>query len=319
MKVLGRIFKVRESILILINILLFIIFSLIFPNFIKVGNILGIFYTVSINLIVAVAMTVLFVSGGFDISAGVMIGFSSALAGVFLVNMNLPVPLTIFLIIIIGFAIGTFMGFLISYLNINPFFVTISGFFIIQACIYILLKIEIYISQEAYILIAGYRIFGIPTIILFSIFSLIIFDLLLRNNVYFRRNFAIGNNEAGAIVSGINVKRIKMFNYSIVSTMAAIAGIFASSRYKASYHTTGQDSAFIIITAVIIGGASLKGGKGTVTGTFFGLVLLAMIYDSFVFMKLDPMWNRIAIGLILIFVVFIDTITYKERTIRLKA
>lgn len=319
MKVLQNIFKIRESILLLINILLFIIFALIFPNFTKVGNILGIFYTVSINLIVAVAMTVLFVSGGFDISAGTMIGFGSALAGIFVVNMNLPVPLAISLIIIIGFAIGTLMGSLISYLNINPFFVTISGYFIIQAFIYILLYIEIYIDRKTYALIAGYRILGIPTIILFSIFLLIIFDVLLRNNVYFRKNFAIGNNEVGAVVSGINVKRIKMFNYSMVSTMAAIAGIFASSRYQASFQSTGQDSAFIIITAVIIGGASLRGGKGTVTGTFLGLFLLAMVYDSFVFMKLDPQWNRVAIGLILILVVFIDTMTYKERTIRLKA
>ncbi|MCL5070687.1 MAG: ABC transporter permease, partial [Actinobacteria bacterium] len=94
--------------------------------------------------------------------------------------------------------------------------------------------------------------------------------------------------------------------------------VVASSRYMASFRTTGGDSAFIIITAVIIGGASLKGGKGTVTGTFLGLVLLAMIYDSFVFLRLDIMWNRVAIGLILIIVVLIDTMTYKERTIKLK-
>ncbi|MCL4377795.1 MAG: ABC transporter permease [Actinobacteria bacterium] len=292
---------------------------MIFKNFSSYSNILGILYSIASNSIVAGAMTVLFVSGGFDISAGVMLGFAGVFIGRMIVGFSMPIPIAILLAVIIGAAIGTIMGYIISYLDISPFFVTLSAYFIIGSCLRIVSERQDIVGFPVnFGLIAQYKILGIPIMIIFAIINIIFFDVMMRKNVYFRQNFAVGSNEQAAIVSGIKVKRLKMFNYTLVSTMAAISGIILTSRYMAAYQSSGADAAFQIITAVIIGGASLKGGKGSVLGTFLGIVLMALVYNSFIFFKMNIAWNKFAIGLILILVVIFDVNIQKERTIKLK-
>jgi len=319
MNILKRFLMVRESTLIIINILLILILSLLFRNFTSKGNILGLLYYISIYSIIAGSMTILIVSGGFDLSAGVILGFSGMLVGKFIVTFNFPIFLAIILAILICVIIGSINGYIIAYLKINPFFVTLSAYFIIGAFIYLISnQKDITGFPQVYSLIAGYKLFNIPILIIISLASLVIFDVLLRKNVYFRRNYAIGGNEPGAILIGIKVRRIKMFNYTLVSVMAAIAGILYSSRVMGSYRNAGADAAFQIITAVIIGGASLNGGRGSVTGTFLGLVLMALINNAIVFFKLHAMWGKIIIGLMLILVVLLDVNIRKERTLKLK-
>lgn len=320
MNIIKKFFIIRESSLLIINLAIILFLSFRFPLFTSANNIFGMLYAISINSIIAGAMTVLFVSGGFDMSAGVTAGFCGMVVGVLMVRFNLPITLSCLLTIILGAALGTFIGFLVSYININPFVVTLSAWFIIESFIYIVSggKNQVNFPSE-FSLIASYKILNVPMIIIFALCSLIIFEIVLRRNVYFRQNFAIGGNESAAILAGIKVKRVKMLNYTLVSAMAAVAGIFLTSRFMAAYLTAGSENAFQIITAVIIGGASLRGGKGSVLGTFLGLVLMALVFSAFIFFKMDVLWNRIAIGLILILAVIIDENIQKERTIRIKA
>ena len=140
----------------------------------------------------------------------------------------------------------------------------------------------------------------------------------MRKNAYFRQNYFIGGNELGAALAGINVRKVKLLNYTIVGLMASIAGIFSTSRFMVAFVTSGSENAFQIITAVIIGGASLKGGRGSVLGSFLGLVLMALAYNTLIFFKVDVLLNRIVIGLILILAVLIDTNLQKQRTVKLR-
>jgi len=319
LNIIKKFFRLRESSLIIINLVIIIAMTIIFPNFSSSNNAFGMLYAISVNSIIAGAMTVLFVSGGFDMAAGATLGYCGMFVGYLMVDIGLSIPLAILITILIGAVIGSIMGYIISYLNINPFVVTLAGWFIIESFIYIIgggtNKVGF---DSSFALISSFKILNIPFIIIFAILCLIIFEVLLRKNVYFRQNYAIGGNEQAAMLAGIRVKRVKLLNYTMVSAMAAVAGIFLTSRFMAAYSSAGSENAFQIITAVIIGGASLKGGRGSVLGTFLGLVLMALVYNAFIFFKMDILWNRIAIGTILILAVIIDVNLQKERTVKLK-
>ena len=319
MGLIKKFFRMRESTLIIVNLLIILVMSLLFENFATRPNIFGLLYYISVYSIIAGPMTVLLISGGFDLSAGVMIGLAGVIIGRLIISFNFPIIIALILTVLICAIIGTLNGYIIEYLCINPFFVTLSAYFIINAVIYIIAdQKDIFGFPQEYNLLAGFKILSIPIILIFSLVSLIIFDVLLRRNIYFRQNYAIGGNELGAILAGIKVKRLKMFNYTIISTMAGIAGILFSSRIMAAYRNAGADAVFIIITAVIIGGASLKGGRGSVAGSFLGLVLMALINNAIVFFQLHAMWGRVTMGVVLIMVVLLDENLRKEKTVKLR-
>ena len=314
MKKIRSILKIRELSLFLIVLFIVIILGMLFPNFLGRVNIFGILYTIAVNAFIAGAMTVLFVSGGFDLSVGATLGLSSMLAGRFIVRMELPISTSIILVLLVGAAIGSVIGYIVSYIGINPFIVTLSAWFIIESCTVIVsggTNIANFPSKFGDI--ASYKVLGVPLILILSLFSLAIFDLLLRKNAYFRQNYFIGGNEGAALLAGINVKKVKLLNYILVGFMSAIAGVFNASRFMAAFVTAGSENSFQIITAVIIGGASLKGGKGSVLGSLFGLIFMALIYTALIFLKVDVLLNRIVIGTILIIAVLIDQNIQKQR------
>ena len=167
-------------------------------------------------------------------------------------------------------------------------------------------------------LIASYKVLNVPIIIIISFLVLIIFDILLRKNIFFRLSFIIGGYEYAAFLFDVRVRMIKMVFYIMVSTMSAVGGILLASRLSAAYLESGINTPFTVIAAVVIGGASLKGGRGSVTGSFLGLILLSLLTQMLVFFKVNMLYERVLMGLILIFVVVIDSII-NRRSIMLSA
>ena len=314
MKKIKKIFASRESGLSIIVIVFILVLLFTVPAFKSPINIFGILTGITINLIMAGAVTILFVSGGFDMSVGVTMGYSGLVAAFLLVKLDLPIPLAIILTILVGIIIGAFNGYFISYVGMNPFIVTLATWFVVESLKFIINGgMNITGIPGDFYMISFYRILGVPIIIIFSIVLAIIFDYLLRKNTFFRQYYAIGGNEQAAMVAGIRVKRTKLIAYILVGATASIAGIFLTSRFMAGYNEAGFENAFQIITAVIIGGASLKGGKGSVTGTFLGLVFMALIYNALVLYGLDILWNKIAIGVLLILAILIDENLVQRR------
>lgn len=310
---IKKIFKIREVNLIIINMVMIIILSIIFPNFYSSFNIIGILNSIAINSIMIGPMTILFISGGIDLSVGAVLGFCVIIVTRLIIISGIPYQLGILFIILIGMTIGLIIGYLIAYLNINPFITTLSFYFIFRGFKFIFSGGSLFGLPESFRLISQYQILHIPTIIIFAIFSIIIWDILARKNIFFRQVYYIGGNEQGATLGGIRVKRIKLISYLLVSISAAIASIFYTSKFMGAYSTAGNDNTFQLITAVIIGGASLKGGKGTILGSFLGLIIVALIYDALIFLKVDVNFNEIVIGFLLILVIILDNITTKER------
>lgn len=294
-------------------VILFILFLTISKthSFISQINILGLLYGISANMIVAGAMTSLLISGGLDLSVGAVLTICMTIVAM-LLKAGITVPIAIIITIVVGAAIGAIMGYIISYVGVNPFVVTLAGWFIIDSLLLIISGgVAISGFPKTFTSISNFRILNVPMMIIFAVISFIIFEVLLTQNKFFRQNFFIGGNEKAAELSGINVKKVKLLNYMITSMMAAIAGVMLLSRYNVSIPQAGSDTAFQIITAVVIGGASLKGGRGSALGTFIGLIFIALISDTLILYGVNIIWYSSFIGAILILIVALDANTSK--------
>lgn len=315
MNFFRKIFKIREFNLFLIVLVVIIILIIRSPFFATKANMFGVLSSMSTDTIIAGAMTILFISGGFDLSVGSTLGLCAMIVAM-LVKAGTPIPLAVAITILIGIAIGGIMGYIIAYIKINPFIVTLAGFLILRS-LHLIISGGTSIGnlQKPFALIARFKILNVPMYIIFAFFSILVFDALLRNNVFFRNNYNLGGDENSASLLGINVKRLKLFNYCLTSAMASVAGIFLVSKFNNANIEGSPDTAFQVITAVILGGASLKGGRGSVTGTLLGLCIMALIENALVLFGLNILWNKVAIGLVLIIVVVLDS-TMNRRTIR---
>jgi ribose transport system permease protein len=144
--------------------------------------------------------------------------------------------------------------------------------------------------------------------IIISLGLVAIGDLLLRRHRFFRQNYYIGGNEQAAWLSGIPVRRIQVINYALSGLLAALAGLLFAARLDSATPNAGEGDELKVITAVIVGGASLSGGKGTVLGAFLGCVLLATIRPAITYLGIGDHWEKAVVGLILLTAVVLDRV-----------
>lgn len=315
MEMIKRLTKMRESMIFLIVVSIFIIMTFATPYFLTAGNFLALMLGLSIEVMIAVAMVNLMVSGGFDMSVGSVVAFVGAATGI-LLRTGMPVVLVILIGIALGAIIGFFNGFIVAKLGINPFVTTLASLSIYRGLTLILTKGQnITGLGSTFKLIGQEKVLGIQLPIWYAVFFVIVGDILLRKSRFFRQNYYIGGNEDSAKLSGIDVVKMKILNYILTGTFAAIAGMVMTSRLGAASVTAGTGLELRVITAVIIGGASLNGGEGSVTGAFLGSLLMALIINALTLLGVDVYWQTFVIGATLLLAVLIDQFgkTRKEK------
>jgi len=173
---------------------------------------------------------------------------------------------------------------------------------------------------ESFRRIGGDEIYGIEYVNIYMLSFLIIFIILLARNVFFRQNYYVGGDINAARLAGIKVNIITIFNFALVSLMVAIAAMLRMSRVGTATATSGgQDTALLIIAAVIIGGASLRGGTGSILGTFFGVVLITTINNGITILGINPFYSQIVVGSILLLSVLMDEFLIRSRSLSLKS
>ena len=266
MNALKNLTKQREFMIAVIVAVIMIVMSFASPYFLYPENLMALLLGLSIEAIIAVAMTHLMVSGGFDMSVGSIVAFTGS-ATAFLLVSGTPVPLAVLAGLAIGTAIGLFNGFIIAKVGINPFVTTLASLSLFRGLTLILTKGKnISGLPEDFNIIGQFKLFGIQTPILIALVLIVVGDIVLRRSRFFRQSYYIGGNEKAARLSGIPVDRIKMLAYALTGFFAALAGVVMVARLGASSTTAGTGLELRVITAVIIGGASLQGGQGTVLG-----------------------------------------------------
>jgi len=306
MNVLKKVTRQREFMIFSIVMGVVVIMSFASPYFLNRANLLALLLGLSIEAIIAVAMTILMVSGGFDMSVGSIVAFTGASTALML-KAGFPIPVAIILGITIGAGIGFMNGFIVSKIGINPFVTTLASLSIFRGLTLIITQGKNVTGLPASFNAIGQKVFlGVQAPIWYAIILVIIGDILLRKARFFRQNYYIGGNEKAAFLSGISVNKIKILNYVLAGAFAAFAGIVMTGRLGSASVTAGTGLELRVITAVIIGGASLQGGEGTVIGAFLGSILMALITNALTLLGVDVYWQTFVIGGTLLVAVLID-------------
>ena len=301
----------------IVVILLAIIFSFINPKFATTTNLLNILTQASYYIILAVGMTFVIAAAGIDLSVG------SLLALITVVNFELikgglnPVVGVILMFLMGGF-FGAFTGYLISYINIPPFIATLGVMVSLRglALVHSAGKMH-YGLPESLTWFGQGEIFGIPVPVLISlIFAL--FGAWLFNRTKFGLHVrSIGGNREAARLAGINVKIIEILVYCFMGLCVALGGLIMIARIDSTQATIGTSMEIHVIAAVIIGGTSLFGGKGTIFGTLLGAILLSMMTNALVIAGVDYFWQLFIMGIIVLIAVTINN--FRDRKLSFNA
>jgi ribose transport system permease protein len=310
---LNQLAALREFIMVLVIIGFTIIMALATPIFITWLNIEAILMALSVEATIAVGMVILLISGGLDLSVGSILALVGVVTGLVLGAGVGAVP-AILIGLLAGLGVGLVNGILIAKMKINPFITTLGTMITVRGLLLILAKGRAVLNlPDSFTVIGQGRLFSIQYPIFALIFLVIAGDLLLRNSRFFRQSYYIGGNEDSARLSGINVDVVKIFNYCLVAVLAGVAGLMLTARFGSSSVTVGTGIELRVITACIIGGASLNGGEGSVLGAFLGALFMGMLANALNLLGVDVYYQNFVTGLILILAVVFDVLNERRK------
>jgi ribose transport system permease protein len=296
-------------------ILLVVVFSLASPNFMQTANILSILQATSVNGVLAIAATLVIITGGIDLSVGTLMTFCAVIAGVVLTYWGMPLPLGVVGAILAGAACGAASGTFVAKFKIPPFIATLGMMLILKGLSLVISGTRpIYfndtpgftqISQGS---IVGAIIPSVPlpngVLILFLVAIVVAF--ILSKTALGRYTFALGSNEEAVRLSGVNTDRWKIAVYTLAGAICGVAGLLIASRLNSAQPALGQGYELDAIAAVVIGGTSLSGGRGTVLGTLIGALIMSVLLNGLRILSVAQEWQTVVTGSIIILAVYID-------------
>lgn len=299
------------SVLIL-TCLLFMILAFSSTTFFTYKNLYSLSYGLSIQFFALIGFTMLMIMGEIDLSIGSMYAFSGLFAG-YLINVGVPLPLAILIAIGVCGVMGAFTGFLVVRFKLNSMMVTIASMTLIRGIASTVVKKLYGVTFSAdFRALSKIKIGNVFVSIIIMIVAVIVLEIMLNKSIFFKRMFFVGENEETARIYGIKSDRVKIMAFTISAVTAAMGGILTASRVTYADTTIGNGLEFHILTAVVLGGASLYGGKGSILGSAIGLLFLATILNGMVIFNIDPLLQQLIIGVILIVSVYIDTKVNRE-------
>ncbi|MEP7375123.1 MAG: ABC transporter permease [Chitinophagaceae bacterium] len=288
-------------------LLLCIIMTIVYPSqFATVENFSQVLLNLSIDTIVAVGMMVLMIAGMFDLSVGSVVAFAGGLAGYLMYYHDVNFLLAIMAAIAGSLLIGLANGLLIAKAGINPMIQTLAMMGIVRGLALMLSGAGIQNFPYEFIYIGQSKLLGLQAPVWYMIVIVGLFSFLAAKTKFFRRYYFIGGNERASKLSGIRVEKMKIYAFILSALLAGIAGILLSSRLGAALSTSGRGMELRVITAVILGGASLSGGYGKIVGAFLGALFMALINNMLIIGRVSGYWQEIILGIILIVAVGLD-------------
>ncbi|MEW9523340.1 ribose ABC transporter [Agrobacterium radiobacter] len=264
-------------------------------------------------LLLAIGQTFVIISGGIDLSAGFIMGLAAVVAAhaINMLGVYLPLPVAMILGICLAVAAamipGAINGLMISRLKVPPFIGTLGMFGVARGTAFLLAGGTTVPVKNSYLAELGNgQILGIPYLVLVAVAVVIIMHYLLSQTRFGQHNYAIGANAQAARRAGIDIKRHLLRLYVLSAVCAGIGGALYAARFTAGAAQAGEPLLLDSVAAVVIGGASLFGGSGTIMGTIAGALVIAVIQYGLVFMNVEPFWQFIAVGVVIIISVLID-------------
>ena len=286
--------------------------SVLYPGFFSIQNLLNILSQNAPIGIVAVGMTFVMLAGGFDLSVGAIIGMGATFYASYALRSSSLLSSGL-IAIIAGIIVGSVNGVVINRLRVNPFIATLGAGSVINGLMLIYSNTQPYVvAGEAFQLLGAGKIGRVSISILILIGILIIGGFILKWTKYGRWLYAIGGNAEASHLSGIRVELIRSSTYAISGFLSAFAGMIMASRLGVGQANMGATMTLDAIAIVVVGGNSLLGGEGAMWRTFIGLLVLATLTNIFYSVNVNPNWQLVAKGLIIIAAVALDSLAPKK-------
>jgi len=292
-------------------------------RFLTADNAWNVMRQISVNVIISVGMTIVILTGGIDLSVGSILALCGAVVASMLKfetgieGLNIHIGFTLFGSIVGGVLIGTllgwFNGFTITRFKVPPFVATLAMLTIARGLTMLWTKgfpISGLGDDMAYIGTGWFL--GIPMPVWISAFVVLIAVVVTNRTKLGRYIYAIGGNEKAAELSGVKINNIKLIVYSIAGSLAALGGILVTSRLDSAQPNAGMGFELDSIAAVVIGGTSLSGGKGTIMGTVQGALIIGILNNGLVLLNVSPFWQQVIKGVVILLAVVIDKFNKKE-------
>jgi ribose transport system permease protein len=294
-----------------------LVISLLTDKFATATNLWNVLRQISVNICISVGMTLVVLMAGIDLSVGSVLAFSSAICagllknGISIPTFDLYIGFTVLggvlTALIVGLLLGLFNGWVITRFTLPPFVATLAMLTIARGATMLYTQgIPISNLGSGFEFIGSGWFIGIPVPVWISLLVVLIVVFITKKTTFGRYIYAIGGNEKAAFLSGINIKKIKLAVYSIAGMMAAVGGVLVTSRLNSAQPNAGTSYELDSIAAVVIGGTSLSGGLGSVTGTVIGAAIIGVLNNGLVLLNVSPFWQQVVKGLVILIAVIID-------------
>ena len=290
---------------------LFVLLALTLPQFRTIPNLTNVLQQNAVIGIIACAMTFAIISGGFDLSVGAGAALSSVVGAKIMIEAGIPAG--ILGALVAGLILGLLNGWLIAYAGVNPFVATLGTATIVRGLIYVSTNATPFFGVPMSFTAVGLGRTGpLPNATWIFLVVAIILAFVLHQVRFGHYVYAIGGNIVAAAEMGIPVRRVKMLVYALVGICAAIGGIILTGQTASGQPQAALNYELTAITAVIVGGASLGGGRGTMGGTILGVFLLGLVSNALNLYGVSAFWQPVATGIILVLAVAFDGISRRS-------
>lgn len=294
-----------------ILVALVVYFSIRSPNFLTATNFTAIANQIPAALLVAVGMTLVLITAGIDLSVGSLVGLSGAVLGLSIDRIGLPLPIAILACIATGLFCGMINGLVIVRWALPPFIVTLGMLEVARGATFLLTETRTIYLGSKISKIAGLGVANISVLFIIAIAAVVLGQLILSRCTFGRYLIAIGANEQTAYLSGINTSRIKVSVYALSGLLCAMAAVVNTARMASANPNAGTGFELEAIAAVVIGGTSLMGGRGSVVNSMLGVLFMAILSSGLSQIGTEEATKRMITGFVIVLAVILDY--YRSR------
>jgi ribose transport system permease protein len=321
----GRLFhsSARQKLLAFASLIALVaFFGIAAPQFLQTDNLVSILQATAVNGVLAIASTFVIITGGIDLSVGTLMTFCAVMTGVVLTNWGMPLYVGIVAALFFGALCGSTSGFLVAKLKIPPFIATLGMMLLLKGLALVISGTRpIYFTDTpGFTAISLDSVIGmlipalpIPNSVLILFVLAITAAIALNKTLFGRYTFALGSNEEAARLSGVNVDAWKIAVYAVGGSICGLAGLLIASRLNSAQPALGQGYELDAIAAVVIGGTSLSGGTGTITGTMIGAFIMSVLVNGLRVMSVAQEWQIVVTGVIIIAAVYMDMLRRRKQ------
>jgi len=319
--VAAALIRLRALIALLV---VFVFFAALAPHFLSVGSLLIMAKHIAIIAVLGIGMTYVVLTGGIDLSVGSIVGLAGMVAGSLILNgltlaplglvIYPSVPLVVLIAVLLGGAIGLANGTLVTRFGVAPFIATLGMLYIARGAALLSsggatfpnLVGNSELGNEGFPLLGAGHLAGIPTPVVIMTLLALVAAFVAARTPFGRYVYAVGGNARAALLSGVRVGRVKTIVYVISGMCAALVGVLVASDLVSAHPASGETFELSAIAAVVLGGASLAGGRGTIGGTIIGACVIGTLSDGMVMMGVSEFWQMVIKGTVIVAAVILD-------------